>query len=57
MANALDSFDMQAVVVYDQNLLGLRAAGHCLEVAAAAAFPKWGLMRPLLAFLKDRLGP
>jgi hypothetical protein len=48
---------MQAVVVYDQNLLGLRAAGHCLEVAAAAAFPKWGLMRPLLAFLKDRLGP
>jgi len=62
LANALNSFDTQVVVVYGQNLLcphalAVRAArGNSLELVAAAATPKRGLMRPLLAFLKDRLG-
>jgi hypothetical protein len=62
LANALNSFDTQVVVVYGQNLLcphalAVRAArGNSLELEAAAATPKRGLMRPLLAFLKDRLG-
>ena len=62
LANALNSFDTQVVVVYGQNLLcphalTVRAArGNSLELVAAAATPKRGLMRPLLAFLKDRLG-
>ena len=62
LANALNSFDTQVVVVYGQNLLcphalAVRAArGNSLELEAAAATPKRGLMRPLLTCLKDRLG-
>ena len=63
LAKALDSFDTQLVVVYDQNLLCPRAVAVCeargpsLELVAAAATPSRGLMRPLLGWLKDRLGP
>lgn len=61
LANALNPFDPQVVVVYDQHLLCPRAVAVCearggsLGLVAAAAAPKRGLMRPLLAFLKDRL--